>query len=59
MPSYKDNNGDGYSDFKGMKEKLNYIEELGVKGIWLTPFLQSPKVDNGYDVSSYYEIDST
>ncbi len=59
MPSYKDSNGDGYSDFKGLTSKLDYIQSLGVKGIWLTPFLQSPKVDNGYDVSDYYKIDST
>ena len=58
MPSYKDSNGDGYSDFKGLTSKLDYIQNLGVKGIWLTPFLQSPKVDNGYDVSDYYKIDS-
>ncbi|WP_339916956.1 alpha-glucosidase [Yeosuana marina] len=59
MPSYKDSDGDGYSDFKGLTSKLDYIQNLGVKGIWLTPFLQSPKVDNGYDVSDYYKIDST
>tara|TARA_R110002049_G_scaffold246356_1_gene420411 strand:+ start:4225 stop:5850 length:1626 start_codon:yes stop_codon:yes gene_type:complete len=59
MPSYKDSNGDGYSDFKGLTSKLDYIQNLGIKGIWLTPFLQSPKVDNGYDVSDYYTIDST
>ncbi len=59
MPSYKDSNGDGYSDFKGLTSKLGYIESLGVKGIWLTPFLQSPKIDNGYDISNYFEIDST
>lgn len=59
MPSYADSNGDGYGDFKGMAQKLDYLQMLGVKGIWLTPFLQSPKVDNGYDVSSYYDIDST
>ncbi len=59
MPSYKDGDNDGYSDFKGLTSKLDYIEKLGVKGIWLTPFLQSPKVDNGYDVSDYYAIDST
>ena len=59
MPSYKDSNGDGYSDFKGLTSKLDYIQNLGIKGIWLTPFLQSPKVDNGYDVSDYYKIDST
>jgi len=59
MPSYKDSDGDGFSDFKGLTSKLDYIEKLGVKGIWLTPFLQSPKVDNGYDVSNYYLVDST
>lgn len=58
MPSYADSNGDGYGDFKGMTAKLDYLQSLGVKGIWLTPFLKSPKVDNGYDVASYYEVDS-
>jgi trehalose-6-phosphate hydrolase len=57
MPSYADSNGDGYGDFKGMTGKLDHLQSLGVKGIWLTPFLQSPKVDNGYDVASYYDID--
>lgn len=59
MPSYKDSNGDGYSDFKGLTSKLDYIKNLGVKGIWLTPFLESPKVDNGYDVANYYKVDPT
>ncbi|SNR56923.1 alpha-amylase family glycosyl hydrolase [Flavobacterium sp. ov086] len=59
MPSYADSNGDGYGDFKGMTEKLDYLQNLGIKGIWLTPFLTSPKVDNGYDVANYYEVDPT
>jgi trehalose-6-phosphate hydrolase len=59
MPSFKDGDGDGFSDFEGLTSKLGYIEDLGIKGIWLTPFLKSPKVDNGYDVSDYYSIDST
>ena len=59
MPSYADSNGDGYGDFKGMTQKLDYLQNLGIKGIWLTPFLKSPKVDNGYDVSDYYEVDPT
>lgn len=59
MPSYADSNGDGYGDFKGMTTKLDYLQEMGVKGIWLTPFLTSPKVDNGYDIANYYEIDPT
>ncbi|HEU4788700.1 MAG TPA: alpha-amylase family glycosyl hydrolase, partial [Flavobacterium sp.] len=59
MPSYADSNGDGYGDFKGMTNKLDYLKELGIRGIWLTPFLTSPKVDNGYDIANYYEVDPT
>lgn len=59
MPSYADSNGDGYGDFKGMTQKLDYLQSLGLKGIWLTPFLTSPKVDNGYDIADYYEVDPT
>lgn len=59
MPSYADSNGDGYGDFKGMTQKLEYLKSLGIKGIWLTPFLTSPKVDNGYDIANYYEVDPT
>ena len=59
MPSYADSNGDGYGDFKGMTSKLDYLQNLGVKGIWFTPFLTSPKVDNGYDIANYYEVDPT
>ncbi|PHK19399.1 glycosyl hydrolase [Nostoc linckia z15] len=59
MPSYADSNGDGYGDFKGITGRLGYLQELGVKGLWLTPFLKSPKVDNGYDVADYYAIDPT
>jgi trehalose-6-phosphate hydrolase len=59
MPSFQDSNGDGYSDFRGMTDRLDYLQELGIKGIWLTPFLKSPKVDNGYDVADYYSIDLT
>lgn len=57
MPSFCDSDGDGYSDFRGMTGKLDYLQSLGIKGIWLTPFLRSPKVDNGYDVASYMDID--
>lgn len=59
MPSYADSDGDGYGDFKGITSKLDYLKDLGIKGIWLTPFLKSPKVDNGYDVADYYEVDPT
>lgn len=57
MPSFQDSNGDGFSDFQGMISRLDYLQSLGIKGIWLTPFLKSPKVDNGYDVADYYLID--
>ncbi|HAH57204.1 MAG TPA: glucohydrolase [Bacteroidales bacterium] len=59
MPSFQDSDGNGLSDFAGMTARLDYLHELGIKGIWLTPFLKSPRVDNGYDVASYYEIDTT
>jgi trehalose-6-phosphate hydrolase len=59
MPSYADSNGDGYGDFKGLTGKLDYLKGIGVKGLWLTPFLTSPKVDNGYDIADYYSVDPT
>jgi glycosidase len=59
MPSFADSNGDGYGDFKGITGKLGYLQDLGVGGVWLTPFLLSPKVDNGYDVADYYAVDPT
>jgi len=59
MPSFQDSDGDGFSDFTGMTNKLDYLKSLGIEGIWLTPFLKSPKVDNGYDIADYYQIDPT
>lgn len=57
MPSFCDGNGDGIGDFAGIRPKLPYLKQLGVGGIWLTPFYTSPKVDQGYDISDYYSID--
>ncbi len=57
MPSFADGNHDGIGDFKGICEKLPYLKKLGVGGIWLTPFYPSPKADQGYDISDYYNID--
>lgn len=56
--SFKDSNGDGVGDIRGMIEKLDYIKSLGVDYIWSTPFFVSPQKDNGYDVANYCEIDS-
>ena len=58
MPSFKDSNGDGIGDFGGIVEKLDYLKQLGVNAIWLTPFYKSPKVDNGYDISDYCSVDA-
>ncbi len=54
--SFKDTDGDGFGDFKGVMEKLDYIESLGVNMVWMNPFFESPLVDNGYDVANYRAI---
>ena len=54
--SFCDSNGDGIGDFGGILQKLDYLQELGVGAIWLSPFNDSPNYDNGYDVSDYYEV---
>lgn len=56
--SFKDSNGDGFGDLNGVIEKLDYLKELGVDYIWLTPFYISPQNDNGYDIADYYKVDS-
>lgn len=55
--SFKDTDGDGIGDLKGITEKLDYLESLGVDYLWLTPFFVSPQNDNGYDVADYRKID--
>nr|WP_295678032.1 alpha-amylase family glycosyl hydrolase [uncultured Lachnoclostridium sp.] len=59
VPSFCDSNGDGIGDLQGIISKIPYLSELGIKGIWLTPFYPSPRVDNGYDISNYYDVDKT
>lgn len=54
--SFKDSNGDGMGDLQGIVEKLDYLKELGVDIIWLSPVYKSPNDDNGYDVSDYQDI---
>jgi oligo-1,6-glucosidase len=54
--SFKDTNGDGFGDFRGVIEKLDYLESLGITMVWMNPFFESPLVDNGYDVSNYRAI---
>lgn len=55
--SFRDSNGDGLGDIKGIIEKLDYLEALGVDYIWITPFFPSPQRDNGYDVADYTSVD--
>lgn len=55
--SFYDSNHDGIGDLNGVINKLDYLKELGVDYIWLTPFFVSPQNDNGYDVEDYYRID--
>lgn len=54
--SFKDSNGDGIGDLNGITEKLDYLKELGIDVIWLSPVYQSPGDDNGYDISDYRAI---
>lgn len=54
--SFYDSNGDGIGDLKGITEKLDYLKELGINVIWLSPVYQSPNDDNGYDISDYEAI---
>lgn len=54
--SFKDSNGDGIGDLRGIIEKLDYLKELGISVVWLSPVYQSPNDDNGYDISDYRRI---
>ena len=54
--SFKDSNGDGIGDLKGIISKLDYIKSLGIDAVWLNPIYASPNDDNGYDISDYREI---
>ncbi|BGP06720.1 hypothetical protein JCM10049v2_002544 [Rhodotorula toruloides] len=54
--SFKDDNGDGLGDLRGVINKLDYIKSLGVDAIWLSPHYKSPRVDEGYDISDYNDI---
>ena len=54
--SFKDSDGDGFGDFQGVIQELDYLESLGIKMVWMNPFFESPMIDNGYDVSDYRAI---
>jgi maltose alpha-D-glucosyltransferase/alpha-amylase len=54
--AFHDDNGDGVGDFRGLIEKLDYLQELGVTALWLLPFYPSPLRDDGYDISDYRQV---
>ncbi|MDG5815465.1 maltose alpha-D-glucosyltransferase [Chitinispirillales bacterium ANBcel5] len=56
--AFGDSNSDGIGDFKGLTEKLDYLQSLGINAIWLLPFYPSPLRDDGYDISDYFNINS-
>ncbi|HEY3476852.1 MAG TPA: alpha-amylase family glycosyl hydrolase, partial [Anaerolineales bacterium] len=56
VKAFHDGNGDGIGDFRGLLEKLDYIQWLGVDCLWLLPFFPSPLRDDGYDVANYRAI---
>ena len=55
--SFQDSGGKGTGDLQGIIRRLDYLQELGVDALWLTPIYSSPQVDNGYDIADYYAID--
>ena len=55
--SFADSNGDGIGDLRGIVSKLDYLAELGVDVVWVSPFFRSPQHDNGYDISDYQDVD--
>jgi len=55
--SFQDSNGDGIGDLKGIIDRMDYLQELGIGAIWLSPVCKSPQDDNGYDISDYQDID--
>ena len=54
--SFKDSNGDGIGDLNGITSQLDYLKELGVDVLWLSPHYDSPNVDNGYDIRDYRKV---
>ncbi len=55
--SFQDSNGDGVGDLNGIRQRLDYLQSLGVDAIWLSPIYPSPMADFGYDISDYIDID--
>jgi glycosidase len=54
--SFKDSNNDGIGDFQGIISKLDYLSDLGINAVWISPHYESPMDDNGYDISDFYKV---
>ena len=54
--AFRDSNGDGTGDFRGLTEKLDYLQDLGITAVWLLPFYPSPRRDDGYDIADYNSV---
>src|SRR5437868_13473043 len=54
--AFHDSNGDGVGDFRGLVQKLDYLQDLGVTALWLLPFYPSPLRDDGYDIANYTDV---
>ena len=59
VPSFTDSDGDGIGDLQGVRDRLGYLELLGVDALWLSPIYPSPMVDHGYDVTDHRAVDPT
>ena len=57
LRSFQDSNGDGIGDLRGIIQRLDYLQDLGVDALWICPFYQSPQVDFGYDIADYRKVD--
>ena len=57
LRSFQDSNGDGIGDIPGIIRRLDYLADLGIDAVWLSPVYRSPQDDNGYDISDYQDID--
>ena len=55
--SFQDSDGDGVGDIRGIIQRLDYLEDLGIDAVWISPMYCSPQNDNGYDISDYQDID--
>ncbi|MFB6086980.1 MAG: alpha-amylase family glycosyl hydrolase, partial [Haloarculaceae archaeon] len=54
--SFNDSDGDGIGDLRGLEERIDYLDALGIDAVWLNPVYESPDADNGYDISDYRAI---